>query len=82
MVLVFETFFCDGERIEIIDESVGTQFTCSSRTNKKSTSTHLYESVDFCSLRYIDGSEVNGRARSVIVPGTQFTRFTSTNVKY
>jgi len=46
MVLIFDTFFCDGERIEIIDES-----------------------VDFCSLRYIDGSEVNGRARSVMVPG-------------
>jgi hypothetical protein len=46
MVLIFDTFYCDGERIEIIDES-----------------------VDFCSLRYIDGKEVNGYARSVIIPG-------------
>jgi hypothetical protein len=40
MVLVFETFFCDGERIEIIDESVGTQCTCFTRTKKKKILTH------------------------------------------
>ena len=52
MVLVFDTFFCDGERIEIVDDS-----------------------VDFCDLRYIDGKEVNGHARSVIVPAGVMVQF-------
>jgi len=54
MVLVFDTFFCDGERIEIVDDS-----------------------VDFCDLRYIDGKEVNGHARSVIVPAGVMVQFYS-----
>uniref|UniRef100_A0A7S4PRA3 Uncharacterized protein n=1 Tax=Guillardia theta TaxID=55529 RepID=A0A7S4PRA3_GUITH len=46
MAILYEQKNCDGERVEVIDES-----------------------VDFCSLRFLTGEEVNERVASVLIPG-------------
>jgi len=45
MVLLYEEKGCEGERVEVLDQS-----------------------MDFCSLRYLTGAEVNDRVESIMVP--------------